>query len=91
MVDKLFNLIVSLIILDLVINIVIILPKLRRYKTVLIRDWFFVGIHHLDNLKEYKKICENENVPLTWYYIKRNIGFITLGGMLVFFVSMFFC
>ena len=43
------------------------LPKIRKHRTIYLRDWGFSAFQPLKNLKEYKAICEQENKSLIWY------------------------
>jgi hypothetical protein len=43
------------------------LPKIRKRRTIYLRDWGFGAFQPFKNLIEYKQICEQENQTLTWY------------------------
>jgi len=43
------------------------LPKIRKRRTIYLRDWGFSAFQPLKNLNEYKNICEQQNESLIWY------------------------
>jgi hypothetical protein len=65
--DVLWGLLGFVVILFWLINITVILPKLRKQRTIYIADWLFTGYHQIKNLFDYKDICLKKNVPLFWY------------------------
>jgi hypothetical protein len=65
--DVLACLFLSLAAISYGIYVTRILPKLREYRTIYLRDWGIWPMQILDNVGEYKKICVKEYLPLTWY------------------------
>ena len=57
------------------------LPKIRKRRTVYLRDWGFGAFQPLKNLNEYRNICEEENESLIWYKVQLLLlfSFIVLG------------
>ena len=43
------------------------LPKIRKRRTIYLRDWGFSAFQTYKNLNEYKEICEQQNESLIWY------------------------
>jgi hypothetical protein len=65
--DFFWSLLVLVVVLNWLIHISFVLPKLRKYRTIYVADWIFTGYHQIKNLSDYKDICLEENAPLFWY------------------------
>jgi len=65
--DFLWYLLCIIAILNWWLYITRILPKLREYRAIYLRDWGFSLFQPLKNLKEYRSICSKEDIPLTWF------------------------
>ena len=55
------------------------LPKIRKRRTVYLRDWGFSAFQPLKNLDEYRDICEEENESLIWYKVQLYLLFSFVG------------
>jgi hypothetical protein len=57
------------------------LPKIRKQRAIYLRDWGFSAFKPLQNINEYKKICEKENQSLIWYKVQLFLiySFIVIG------------
>ena len=56
-----------------------VLPKIKKYRQLYLRDWGFSAFHPLNNLNEYRDICEKENESLIWYNTQRYSLYIFVG------------
>jgi len=55
------------------------LPKIRKRRTIYLRDWGFSAFQPLKNLNEYKNICEQDNESLIWYKAQLYLLFSFIG------------
>jgi hypothetical protein len=52
------------------IYISFVLPKVRRNRTIYLRDWGFGIGTPFKTLIEYKELCERDNEPLIWFKVQ---------------------
>ena len=84
--DSLWYLLGFIAITNWLIYVTIIMPSLRRKRTIYLKDWGFSPFQPLRNLFEYKSTCERENTSLIWFktQILLLMVFIVLGFLTVF-------
>jgi hypothetical protein len=88
MIDFIIKIEVALFILFWIIQTVVIVPTLRRFKKVHWFDWLASGPHQISNLLEYKQFCLKENEPVFWFNIQMIIFGLFIGNLfLIYFLS----
>jgi len=64
--DLVWNICGSIVITIWIIHVLKILPKVRKTRTIYLRDWGF-GFGAYKVFFEYKELCQKDNESLIWY------------------------
>jgi hypothetical protein len=87
--DLVWNICVSIVITIWIIHVFKILPKVRKTRTIYLRDWGF-GFGAYKVFFEYKALCQKDNESLIWYKTQIYLfwAFIFIGFILTWVLEL---